>query len=234
MKVAWSGGIELLASKFAPFEQLAASLLLALDTNSDGAHDVSHLIRVWRNVREIHRVEAGDLEILAAAVLLHDCVAIGKDSPLRAKSSALSAQRARGILHAQGWSEARIERVAHAIEAHSFSADLQPATPEAMILQDADRLDAIGAIGIARCFYVAGRSGRSLYDLHDVHAASRTLDDHQFAIDHFYKKLLVLQSLFQTREGAALARARTERLADFLSAFSGEIGEAPVSALRLL
>lgn len=230
MKAPWSGGIESLASKFAPFEQLAASLLPTVGVNSDGAHDVGHLIRVWRNAKEIQRVETGDLEILAAAVLLHDCVAIEKDSPLRPKSSVLSAQRARLILRAQGWSEARIEQAAHAIEAHSFSAGLQPATLEAKILQDADRLDAIGAIGIARCFYVAGRSGRSLYDVHDVTAAGRALDERQFAIDHFYKKLLVLEKRFQTKAGAALARARTERLEDFLSAFFGEIAEAPAAS----
>lgn len=217
--------IKSLASKFTPFDHLAGRLLPGLDQASDGAHDVSHLVRVWRNAKAIQQREGGDLEILAAAALLHDCVAVEKDSPLRAKSSVLSAQRAQVILRAQGWDEVRIGQVAHAIESHSFSAGMQPATKEAKILQDADRLDAIGAIGIARCFYVAGRLGKSMYDVSDPRAVSRPLDDRQFAIDHFYEKLLVLASRFQTNTGAALAVRRSNHLESFLSILFDEIGE---------
>ena len=126
-----------------------------------------------------------------------------------------------------GWERSRIEAVAHAIEAHSFSAGIAPVTVEARILQDADRLEAIGAIGVARCFYTAGRMGSALYDRDDPRGERRGYDDRAFAIDHFRTKLLTLEGGFQTATGARLARERTQFLADFLAAFEGEIGLAP-------
>src|SRR6201996_343379 len=92
------------ADLFAPFSDLA-SKLLPLFSGSDGAHDQSHLIRVWRNVRTIQREEGGDLEILAAAVLLHDSVNVPKNSPLRSQASRLAAEEALTRLSALGWSE---------------------------------------------------------------------------------------------------------------------------------
>jgi uncharacterized protein len=154
-------------------------LLLALDDEGDdGSHDRSHLLRVARNAIEIAGDEQGcDRAVLTAAIILHDCVAVEKNSPDRSRASRLAAVRARRILAEAGWLPARIDQTAHAIEAHSFSAGIAPATLEARIVQDADRLDAIGAIGIARCFYVAGRMGARLYDPADPTAANRKLDD---------------------------------------------------------
>ena len=210
--------------QFSPFESLAARLLPQVDEGGDGSHDVTHLARVWANARRIAAQEGGEAELLAAAVLLHDCVAVEKSSPLRAQASRLAAERARAILAGLGWDASRIAAVAHAIEAHSFSAGIAPQTLEARILQDADRLEAIGAIGIARCFYTAGRMGAALYAAHDPRADHRTLDDRSFAIDHFRTKLLTLQDGFQTATGARLARERTQFVADFLAAFEAEIG----------
>lgn len=208
---------------FAPFEPLAARLLPYLPTTEDGAHDLAHLRRVWANARRIAAGEGGFTEALAAAVLLHDCVAVEKSSPLRSQASRLAAERGREILSALGWAAAEIDAVAHAIAAHSFSAGIAPATRIAKILQDADRLDAIGAVGIARCFYTAGRMGSALYDSADPTAQHRPLDDRAFAIDHFPAKLLKLADGFQTATGAALATERTRRLADFLAQFADEI-----------
>jgi uncharacterized protein len=131
---------------FHPFDQLAAKFLDTSANDEDGAHDLSHIVRVWHNVRLIHRDEGGDLEVLAAAVLLHDCVQVAKDSSLRSKASMLAANEARVRLTALGWEPSRIETVARAIESHSFSAGVAPASIEGCILQDADRLDAIGAL----------------------------------------------------------------------------------------
>ncbi len=210
--------------RFAPFAQQAARLLaLCAPSTDDGAHDLSHLQRVWANACLLQREEGGDLELLLAAVLLHDCVAVEKDSPLRASASRLSAARAAEVLARLGWRDERIAAVCHAIEAHSFSAAITPTSLEARILQDADRLDAIGLIGVARCFHVSGRLGSALYDADDIDAAHRPLDDQRFALDHFRTKLLGLASGFQTAAGARLAEQRHARMVAFLDAFREEI-----------
>ena len=113
----------------------------------------------------------------------------------------LAANEARVRLEALGWQPRRIDTVASAIESHSFSAGVAPTSIEGRILQDADRLDAIGFCGIARCFYTAGRLGSRLYDLADPGAKTRPLDDGQNALDHFPKKLLTLEGSFKTRKG---------------------------------
>ncbi|MFL9960665.1 HD domain-containing protein [Paraburkholderia sediminicola] len=213
---------------FAPFQELAGTLLPhAFDGdhhgNGDGSHDTSHLQRVWKNAAAIHAEEGGDAQVLFAATLLHDCVAVEKNSPLRARASRLSADKAARVLASLGWPPAQIEAAAHAIEAHSFSAGVAPVTLEAKTLQDADRLDALGMLGVARCFYVAGRLGRALYDPVDPHAAHRPLDDTRYTLDHFQTKLLKLASGFQTATGARLAGIRHARLQRFVDEFSDEI-----------
>lgn len=201
-----------LAAAFSPLGALAERLLPQAFSVDDGSHDAAHLIRVWKSARRIQAEEGGDIRLLAAAVLLHDCVAVEKNSPLRAEASRLAAEKAAGLLAAEGWSEADVAAVAHAILTHSFSANLAPKTPEAKILQDADRLDAIGMIGAARCFYIAGRMGSGLYDPLDPLGENRPLDDKAFAIDHFEVKLFKLADGFQTAAGARMAGERTERL----------------------
>ncbi len=204
--------IATLAAAFAPYETLAEQLLPHAFSGNDGSHDAAHLIRVWKNAVRIHGSEGGDLRLLAAAVLLHDCVAVEKNSPHRAQASRLAAERAFELLDGLGWRTMEITAVAHAIVTHSFSANIQPESIEAKILQDADRLDAIGMIGAARCFYIAGRMGSGLYDPLDPLAENRPLDDKAFAIDHFEVKLFKLTGGFQTAAGRALARQRQERL----------------------
>ena len=161
---------------FAPFSELASKLLPVL-SNGDGAHDISHLTRVWRNIKEIQHQEGGDLEILIAAALLHDCVEVPKQSPLRSKASRLAASEATARLTDLGWDPERVVWAASAIESHSYSAGITPTTLEAAILQDADRLDAIGFTGIARCFYTAGRMASALYDFSNPRGAGRAPND---------------------------------------------------------
>lgn len=214
-----------IAAFFGDHAHLAGQLLAALGAEGDdGSHDRSHLLRVWRNATSIaDQVPGCDRAVLTAAVILHDCVAVEKNSPQRSRASRLAATHARTILSALGWNAAAIEQAAHAIEAHSFSAGIAPETVEAQILQDADRLDAIGAIGIARCFYVAGRMGSSLYDPEDPSASNRVLDDRTFALDHFGAKLFKVAENFQTKAGQALAKARTQTMLGFVQALLDEI-----------
>ncbi|NWD24927.1 HD domain-containing protein [Pseudomonas yamanorum] len=215
---------------FTPLTDLAATLLPhALEPSEDGAHDLSHLQRVWHNVRSIQTEEGGELEVLLAAVLLHDCVAVEKNSPLRSKASKLAADKAGEILQGLGWQPETIAAVTHAIETHSFSAGLTPLTLEAKIVQDADRLDSLGMIGVARTFYIAGRMGSGLYDPADPTARHREYDDKRFCLDHFQTKLLHLADGFQTPTGQRLARVRHERLKGFMDLFIEEIG-TPYSA----
>ncbi|MFA7414827.1 MAG: HD domain-containing protein [Rhizobium sp.] len=211
------------SAAFSPHEDLAASLLDHATEGDDGSHDIAHVLRVFRNAMRIAEAEGGNGRILTAAVLLHDCVAVEKNSPLRSQASRLAADKAATLLAATGWEVEDIAAVAHAIAAHSFSANITPETLEARILQDADRLDAIGMVGAARCFYIAGRLGSALYDPFDPLAQHRPLDDKAFAIDHFEAKLFKLADGFQTETGGLLARKRHERLRQILDLFIDEI-----------
>jgi len=213
------------ASAFAPLTTLASALLPhALEPSDDGAHDLAHLQRVWHNVRTLQAEEGGDLEVLLAAVLLHDCVAVEKNSPLRSQASRLAATKAANVLAALDWSQSNISAVAHAIEAHSFSANITPLTLEAKLVQDADRLDSLGMLGVARTFYVAGRMGSALYDPLDPEAKARDYNDTRFCLDHFQTKLLHLAEGFQTAAGQRLAQIRHQRLKGFMEQFKEEIG----------
>ena len=215
----------MITTVFAPLQSLADTLLPhALEPSEDGAHDLSHLQRVWNNARSLHAQEGGDLEVLLAAVLMHDCVTVEKNSPLRSRASMLAAQKASQVLTEIGWMSTKINTVAHAIEAHSFSASIAPNSLEAKIMQDADRLDALGMVGVARVFYVGGRLGRALYDPQDPEASQRVYDDKRFCLDHFQTKLLHLADGFQTATGQRLAQIRHDRLKGFLDLFKEEIG----------
>jgi uncharacterized protein len=212
-----------LAEAFSPHQDLARNLIPHASAGDDGSHDLAHIARVFKNAMRIHQHEGGDGRVLAAAVLLHDCVAVEKNSPLRNQASRLAAEKAAGILGEMGWNETDIDAVSHAVLTHSFSANLEPQTIEAKILQDADRLDATGMIGAARCFYIAGRMGSALYDPADPLAKHRPLDDRTFAIDHFETKLFKLADGFKTQAGRQAANERHQRLKSVLDLFLDEI-----------
>jgi uncharacterized protein len=209
---------------FAPFQDLASQLLPSLDESTDGSHDLSHLKRVWHNAQLLAEEESANLHLLAAAVLLHDCVHVEKGSPFRDQASRLSAERAGEVLRKLGWATRDIEIVTGAVLSHSYSAGLVPTTAEAKILQDADRLDAIGLVGVARCFYTAGRLGSSLYHPDDPAGKERALDDRSYALDHFPKKLLTLATGFNTVAGRRMAHERHAHLEKFYNAFILELG----------
>ena len=209
---------------FAPYEHLTCVLLPINHDTSDASHDISHLVRVWKNAKAIQSEEGGDLELLAAFVMLHDCVQVPKDSALRANASKVAADKARSVLRGLKWDAARVGVVADAIESHSFSAGLIPVSLEGCVLQDADRLDAIGFIEIVRCFYTAGRLGSQLYDPLDPRGEARRLDDGRFALDHFPRKLLNLAEGFQTSTGQRLARDRHRAIQEFYEGVLVEIG----------
>jgi len=206
-------------------QQLEQILGQHLD-GSDGSHDIHHARRVKRIAAEIvAREGAGDMRLLTAAAYLHDLVNVPKDSPRRTQASRLSAEAARPILAELGFGDDETASIQHIIIAHSFSARVPPETLEAKILQDADRLEALGALGIARTFYVAGKLSSDLFDGDDPFARERPLDDSRFAVDHFRVKLFGLAETMRTVAGRELALERTEIMRAYLDAFAAEIGD---------
>jgi uncharacterized protein len=202
---------------------------LAADTaGSDGAHDASHLERVWRNAQALlsSHPEASPLVVMAACYL-HDLVNLPKNDPGRSQASRRSARLARHQLAWMGFPAELLDRVAHAIEAHSFSAGIPAETIEAKIVQDADRLDALGAVGLARMFYIGGRLGRALAHPDDPLAIKRPLDDGAWTLDHIGTKLAALPGMMQTEAGRRLAGERLRLLLDFRDAFAREWTEPP-------
>jgi uncharacterized protein len=192
---------------------------------TDGAHDLGHLDRVWANAQSIALALGGaDLEILLPAAYFHDAVNLPKNHPERAQASKASAQWAAEYLAGTNFPTAKIPAVAHAIAAHSFSANITPKTLEAEILQDADRLEALGAIGVARMFHVGGAMGGLLFDADDPMALNRPLDDKRFSLDHLEIKLFPIAQTMRTAPGRDMARARVEWMRTFRSCLLQELG----------
>jgi uncharacterized protein len=190
---------------------------------SDAAHDIAHIKRVVKNAEKICSAESADKEIVTAAAWLHDCVILPKDHPERKKASTLAAERAADFLSSIDFPAIKIPAVAHAIEAHSYSAGIPPKSTEAKIVQDADRLDALGAIGIARCFSVGGQLDRPIYHPDDPFAESREPDDSVWTVDHFYKKLFRLPELLNTDTAKEIAAERVHYMKSFLEQLSNEV-----------
>lgn len=169
--------------------------------NSDG-HDADHSLRVYRNACWIAKAYPdADLTIIGLASLLHDA----DDHKLFHTENNANARR---FLESNGIAPEQIEKICEIINAVSFSKnrDKHPATIEGMIVQDADRLDAIGAIGIARTFAFGGSHGR-------------TLDS---SIDHFYEKLLLLKDSMNTQAAKEMAATRHAFMLRFLDEYQNE------------
>ncbi len=196
---------------------------------ADPAHDFSHILRVYKNARIIGREEGADMQVLLLAALLHD---VGQESKLSSGSldqeRELESGRHKAVddfLKKIGLPEDDRAKVLYAVEVHRFSRGIEPVTLEAKILQDADRLDAIGAIGIARVFMTGGTLDRALYSPRDPFCKSREPDDKRWNLDHFYRKLLKLESGMHTKTARELAGRRTEVLRRYLQDLEEEIGD---------
>ncbi len=174
--------------------------------NSDG-HGFDHTMRVYRTAMEIADSEPDcDRLVTALAALLHDA----DDYKLFATKNNANA---RAFLEKQNVDEATVTRICEAINAVSFSKNKGkcPEQPEGKIVQDADRLDAIGAIGIARTFAYGGKHGRTLTS----------------SITHFHEKLLLLKDMLHTEKARELAERRHQFMVDFLREWEREVGDVP-------
>ncbi len=181
----------------------AVSYIRELFQGNSGGHDAAHSLRVYRNAMKIAGQEPGcDESVIALAALLHDA-----DDPKLFQTE--NNRNARSFLEENGVSEERIDQICRVINGVSFSKNRgrRPDTLEGRIVQDADRLDAIGAVGIARTFAFGGEHGRTLED----------------TVQHFYDKLLLLKDLMNTEPAKKLAEERHSTMERFLKELSQEL-----------
>lgn len=191
----------------------------------DPAHDVLHFERVVATARKLAAQEQGARwEVIAPAAWLHDLVNVPKNDPRRSQASRLSADQAIAWLRGEGYPHPLWEEIHHAIAAHSYSAGIEARSLEARIVQDADRLDGLGAIGVARLFSVSGLLARPLYSGEDPFAEKRELDDLTFGVDHFYKKLFRTVETLRTESGRAEGERRAKFMRGYLEQLGKEIG----------
>ena len=191
--------------------------------DNDSAHDFEHIMRVYKNAQKLCKTEKANKKLVLGAALLHDIVSYPKSDKRSKNSSTESAKKSKPILEKYGFSKDEITIVSDAIRDHSFSKNKVPKTLEGKILQDADRLDALGAIGIARVFATGGSLKRPFYNIVDPFCKTRTPDDKIWTVDHFYQKLLKLESLMNTKSGKIEAKKRTRVLKEFLKQLKQEI-----------
>lgn len=194
---------------------------------SDPSHDILHINRVVRMAEKLAAAEGADMMVVRPAAWLHDCVNVPKDDPRRSQASRLSADYAIDWLGKAGYPAQYFDAIHHAIAAHSYSAAIHCETVEARVVQDADRLDGLGAVGIARCFTVGTLLSRPYYFDGDMLAHNRPLDDATQTIDHFYVKLFKTADTLQTEAGRAEGARRVAYMRQYLNEFAREAGEQP-------
>ena len=194
-------------------------------SQGDAAHDISHFRRVWATAQRLAEESDADRLVILTACYFHDIVSLAKNHPERSRSSAMAAEQTLTILQSDfpDFPPERYAAVLHAIEAHSFSAGMAPRSEEAKIVQDADRLEALGAIGLARVFAVSGALNNILFDAADPFADRRVLDDKKYALDHFQCKLLRLPETMQTEKGRAMALHNARFLVQYMAKLSAEL-----------
>lgn len=207
-------------------ESACEALLRETAVGRDSAHDLQHVKRVVENARKIGIAEGAELRILIPAAWLHDLVVLPKNSADRKQASRISAEKSGEWLRACAVPENQTEAISHCIAAHSFSAGIEPRTIEAKVLQDADRLDALGAVGIARCFVTGAGFGSEFYhpEIPLPAAVSREADDSRYILDHFFTKLFRLPELMQTETARQMARSRIAFMERYIAQFMDEIG----------
>jgi uncharacterized protein len=207
---------------------------------ADAGHDFSHIERVSKialklleseiRLRHSRSPTEDETDAVLAAALLHDCVPVAKNSPLRKESSRLASEKAFEILTAQktargdrAWTRDWVAEITDAILDHSFSAGRTPRSLLGECLQDADRLEALGAIGLYRTIATGVSMGASLFHATDPWAQHRDLDDRSYSLDHFFTKLLKLPATFRTTSGQKEALDRAGYLQGFVEQLKKEI-----------
>lgn len=196
-------------------------------TGEGSGHDWWHVYRVWNNAMQIGKGETANLEVVQYAALLHDIA----DYKFHDGDDSVGPRVAREWLESQDVTEGVISHVCEIIEGVSFKGagvDSSIETIEGMVVQDADRLDAIGAIGIARAFAYGGHKGRVMYDPDIKPVRHESFEDYKknnsSTINHFYEKLLLLKDLMNTKTAKKMAEGRHQFMMSFLEQFYQEWG----------
>lgn len=203
--------------------QLQCEEFIVANMKTDLAHDLLHVKRVVKLATKIANEEQAELNIVLPAAWLHDCLSYPKNHALRSLSSLHAADKAIIFLRSIDYPEQYLLPIHHAISAHSVSGGVVADSLEAQIVQDADRLDALGAIGISRCIQVSSQLDRPLYSPEDAFAVDREINDQAFTIDHFYQKLLKLAASMNTEVGKEIALQRTRFMESYLQQLALEI-----------
>jgi len=189
----------------------------------DAAHDLGHILRVARLAHLLAKEAGADPEVCVAGALLHDLVYRPKNHPESARTAQMAAELVpRWCCEIPGL-ESRAEAIAAAVASHSWSGGGTPGSLEAAVVQDADRLEALGAIGVARVFATGASFGASLWHPMDPWAEGRDLDDKAWSLDHFERKLLKLAADMKTHAGQRLAADRQRAMLAYLDALRSEL-----------
>ncbi len=205
-------------------DRVAAHIKARFLAESSG-HDWYHINRVWQLTRRIAAQEGADSEIAELGALVHDIA----DWKFHGGDDSVGPREAEKLLRSEGASEAAIAAVVDIVATISFKgAGVVTAmrTLEGQCVQDADRLDAIGAIGVARCFAYGGHAGRLLHDpdeppvLHQSAAAYKASKG--ASLNHFYEKLFLLKDRMNTPTGRAMAEQRHRFMEEFVAQFLAE------------
>ena len=193
--------------------------------DAEGGHDWFHIERVWKNAMLIAKEEECDMELVQLAALLHDIA----DSKFHGGDEEIGPKTAAKWLHSKNYPKDRIDRISSIIRAISYKGganEHEDHSIEFHIVQDADRLDAIGAIGIARTFNYGGFKNRAIYDPSIAPNLNMTKEEYKKStaptINHFYEKLLLLKDLMNTESGKRIAEQRHQYMEGFLNQFYNE------------
>ncbi len=193
--------------------------------NAEAGHDWWHIERVWKTAKEIAKQEDVNLQVVEFAALLHDIA----DSKFHNGDEEIGPQKAGDFLKSINLAEETVHHVQQIIRNMSFKASLGEisfSSPEMLVVQDADRLDAIGAIGIARAFTYGGFKNRELYNPDIPPQINQSKEAYKNStaptINHFYEKLLLLKDKMNTLTGKRIANQRHDFMVQYLEQFYDE------------
>jgi uncharacterized protein len=192
---------------------------------AESAHDFDHVLRVLALAEHLARIEDANVEIVHAAALLHDIARADEDETRGDDHAQMGADRARAILLARGATPEQADAVAHAIAAHRFRGSTPPQTLEAKILFDADKLDSIGAIGVARAYAIAGALNQPLWSpvAPDAVATRNQRNSNHSAVAEFVVKLSKVRERMFTASARKIADERHVYMANFFARLEREV-----------
>lgn len=205
---------------------------------NDLAHDAEHVLRVYAWAIKLAPEAEANVDLAGAAALVHDLINVPKESEARREASERSARASLPLLDEAGYASAEVDAIVDAVITCSWSKGLAPRSALGRVLQDADRLDAIGALGIARTLITSGAMAArgklelSFYDPADPLAEARQADDRRYSLDHFAVKLLRLATGMHLPSAQKEAARRQERMREFLEQLKQEIGAGCSSSDR--